>query len=290
MRWIVGAFSDRAGGLMSDESRTLAAWLAAGIFNRTMFAWNAVHTFRWMGELGLPLATKLASQEHKRTSQYFADAEEYARMFLDMEGNVADRQELVNLGFFDKMETTLTEQSVTTFQSALDAASVIFAHSVLDSAALDWCKVCAVARPEDFIKYVGKTNVTLSEVQKAGSFSKILRTAIDEYLQTLERASLIKKLDILFELCQPPSDFIGIKRYKYNRDRIIALDKLRHDFAHRGLGGRLPQGDDDLQFLFDTMNFLFPLVNHRYGIQLDVNMAAALMKAPSSQTDPAQSG
>ena len=63
-------------------------------------------------------------------------------MFLDAEGNLADRQNLVDLGFFQNVAKAMTEQSVMTFQSALDAASLIFAHSVLDNAALEWCRVC----------------------------------------------------------------------------------------------------------------------------------------------------
>ena len=57
---------------------------------------------------------------------------------------------------------------------------------------------------------------------------------------------------------------------RYDRDRIVALDTLRHDYVHcGGLGGRLPQGDDDLRFLWNTTDYLLPLVTHRYGIPLD---------------------
>src|SRR5690348_15910904 len=36
---------------MTEESRNAAEQLAAQIFGRTMSAWNAVHTYRWMGQL-----------------------------------------------------------------------------------------------------------------------------------------------------------------------------------------------------------------------------------------------
>src|SRR6266436_186737 len=110
---------------MSDESRKQAEWLASGIFTRTISAWNAVYTFRWMGQLGLPHATAQAAWQHERTSQHLAGADEYARIFTDAEGNLADRQNLVDLGFFQNVAEAMTEQSVTTFQSALDAASLI---------------------------------------------------------------------------------------------------------------------------------------------------------------------
>jgi hypothetical protein len=258
---------------MSDQSRKQAVQLAHEIFPRTMSAWNAVYTFRWMGQLGLPHAKNQAGWQHERTFQHLASADEYAPMFR------VDRQTLVDSGYFEEVTKATTEQSVATFESALDAASLIFAHSVLDSTAFDWCRVCALAQPEDFIPYVEQKKVTLSKVQEAGSFSDILNTAIDGYLKTLERESLIKKLDLLFALCRPSRDFVGIEKYRYDRDRIVALDNLRHDYVHRGgLGGRLPQGDDDLWFLWKTTNFLLPLVLLRYGIRLDPNdMAAALV-------------
>jgi hypothetical protein len=68
------------------------------------------------------------------TSQYFANSLEYAEVF-----NV-DRQKLADLGFFEHVAKGMTEQSVAIFESASDAASLIFMHSVLDSAALDWSR------------------------------------------------------------------------------------------------------------------------------------------------------
>ena len=263
---------------MSGDRRSDAERLACEIFTRTMSAWNAVHTFRWMGQLGLPHATSQAAWQHERTCQHLASEDKYAELFT------GDWQKLVDLGVFENAAKAMTEQSVTTFNSALDAASLILAHSVLDSAAIDWCRVCALAEPTDFIPYVDQKKVTLSEVQRAASFSELHDTAINDYLDKLERESLIKKLDLVFGLCRPPPDFVAVEKYRYDRERIVALDKLRHEYAHRGLGRRLPRGDDDLWFLWKTTNFLLPLVNQRYGIQLDA--ALCLLKFAGEPTEP----
>jgi hypothetical protein len=179
----------------------------------------------------------------------------------------------------------MTDQSVSAFESALDAASLIFAHSVLDSAALEWCRVCALVQPNDFMPYVAQKTVSVSEMEGAASFEDILHSVVNRHLRDLEKESLIKKLDSLFALCRPPSNFVCIENYRYDRDRIVSLDKLRHDYVHRGgLGGRLPRGDDDLWFLWNTTNFLLPLVNHRYGIRLDPNVT--FVPPITAQTDP----
>jgi phospholipase/lecithinase/hemolysin len=117
--------------LLTDDRRSAVERLACEIFTRSMFAWNAVYAFRWMGRLGLPHATTQASWQHEITSQHFASAEEYAQVF-----NV-DRQKLADVGFFKNMAKRMTEQAVTAFESASDAAALIFAHSILDSTVLD---------------------------------------------------------------------------------------------------------------------------------------------------------
>jgi hypothetical protein len=118
----------------------------------------------------------------------------------------------------------LIERSATTFESAFDAATLIFAHSVLGSAALDWCRVCALAAPQDFIPQIGRKKVTLADVQEAVSFAELRATAINGYLDSLDRAPLLTKLDLIFSLCRPSPTFVGFdKNYPYDRERIIAL-------------------------------------------------------------------
>jgi hypothetical protein len=164
----------------------------------------------------------------------------------------------------------LIEHTVTTFASALDAATLIVAHSVLDSAALDWCRVCALAAPDDFLPFIDQKKVTLADVQAAASFAELRTTALEGYLDSLDRAPVIKKLDLIFSLCRPSPTFVGPDaNYRYDRERIIALDTLRHDYVHHGgLGSRLPQGDADLSFLHGTDLFLAVLVCQRYGLRL----------------------
>jgi hypothetical protein len=252
---------------MNDERIATAEQLAAEIFGRTMSAWNAVHTFRWMGQLGLPYAREQADWRHKETTREYATAEEYANLFRD-----GGRERLGAQGFFEKAAEEMTKVAVSTFEAISDAAALIFAHSVLDGAVLDWCRVCATAEPNDFLPYIEKRRVALSNV-KQSSFFELRDTEIEYFLRLLEKESLIKKLDIVFELCRPPRYFAGMRDYRYDRDRIIALDQLRHDYVHRGiLGVRLPRGDDDLSYLFKTTHFLLPLVNQRYGIRLDPNL------------------
>jgi hypothetical protein len=148
---------------MNDEPKNAAAQLAAEtlaaeIFGRTMSAWNAIYTFRWMGQLGLPHAVKQAACQHERTSQYFATADQYKDMFVGGSG----RERLIESGFFETAAQAMTKNAVSVFNFVSDASALVFAHSVLDGAALDWCRVCAIAEPDDLMRYIGPKRVALS--------------------------------------------------------------------------------------------------------------------------------
>jgi hypothetical protein len=115
---------------------------------------------------------------------------------------------------------------------------------------------------------INQKKVTLAEVQEATSFSELRATAINGYLDSLDRAPLLKKLDLIFSLCPPSPTFVGLyENYRYDRERVITLDNLRHGYVHHGgLGIRLPQGEDDLSFLCETDMFLALLVCQRYRL------------------------
>jgi hypothetical protein len=261
---------------MTDaENLCPAEILASDLFARNLTAWMAVTNFRWLGQLGLPHATRQATEQLQQgfqsASRRVTDALE-ARVFNNM---IKAATKLftgawppqADPGFLTQ---ALIDHSATRFESALDAATLIFAHSVLDSGALDWCRVCALAAPDDFLPLIDQKKVTLADVQAAASVAALRAPALEAYFNSLARAPVVNKLDLLFSLCRPAPTFVGIdENYRYDRERIIALDQLRHDYVHHGgLGVRLPQGEADLSFLHGTDQFLTALVCLRYGLRL----------------------
>jgi hypothetical protein len=240
-----------------------AEQLASELFFRSLSAWNRVYKFRYMAQLGLPHATAITDREHHQWAHEFAYSEEYAKIFR------VDRAELIEKGYFEGFAATLTDQAVATYEASLDAACLIFAHSLLDSTVLEWCRVCSLARPADFLPQIGQKRVAIADMEKA-PWPELLQRAVADHFDILARESLVRKLDLLFSLCQPPADFEGIVDYRYDRNRIIALDALRHRYVHGDdLSLRLPSGDDDIVYLQKTSMFLMSLVHQRYGIRID---------------------
>jgi hypothetical protein len=249
------------------QARLIAAGRSATVqFHRSLAAWNSVHTFRWMGQLGLPAAKKRAAWQHQQTMREVATEAEYAKIFT------VDRSVLAERGFFDEVAVQMTELAANTFESSLDAASLIFAHSVLDNSVLEWLRICWLAAPDDVLHLVEQRRFSLAEMRDAG-FAELRSSAIGAYLEQLERESLLKKLDAIMSVCKPGEGVRAPLRYRYDRKRIEALDNLRHNYVHGDPAiMRLPEGDDDIAYLRQTDMFMLSLVNWRFDVRIDPTM------------------
>ncbi len=74
----------------------------------------------------------------------------------------------------------------------------------------------------------------------------------------------------MFAVCQPPAGFAPINDYEFDRDRLLTIDKNRHDAVHgQVLANPLPQGDNDIWFLMQTTNYLMAMVNARFDLKID---------------------
>jgi hypothetical protein len=177
--------------LADDENLCPAELLASDLFISLATYPIAVRNFRWLGQLGLPHATRQA------TEQLHQGFESASRRVQDaLEARMLDKMIKAATKLFtgawppDFLAQALINHSATTFESALDAATLIFAHSVLDSAALDWSRVCALAAPDDFLPLINQKKVTLADVQAAASVAALRAPALEVYINNLARAPL----------------------------------------------------------------------------------------------------
>ena len=105
---------------------------------RTENKWSAAFSFRRIAQLGLPHATEQLLAENVQLALGFLTEPEYERIFVD-QGKF-----LEVAGGLDGIGKTLTDKQVVDFVAAVDAASLVFHHSLVDSAALDYCRVTAL--------------------------------------------------------------------------------------------------------------------------------------------------
>jgi hypothetical protein len=239
-----------------------AEQLFTEVWSRLQAQCNMVTTFRRLGALGLPNAKNVERAENERFVQRLVNSSDFDRFFTD-------KKAFLEAGLPDALPERLTVTAVTTFESALDAASLVFAHSIIDGAAFELCRICSVIAPADFDRFVDQRKVTLAQLRDA-SVEALRAQLIEAYLDTLERESLLTKADLLFQICQPPSSFDPIRDYSYSRDLLVQLDELRHKVVHSSQQSKpLPNGPDDLWFLQRTGYLFMTLLNEKYGVRVN---------------------
>src|SRR5206468_8933568 len=84
-------------------------------------------------------------------------------------------------GDAERMAKMMVEGRARDTQSAVDAASFVFAHTMLDSAAIDYCRVVAMLDPEAWLDSLKGRAVTLAEARDS-SFMQLLQKAVDRHL------------------------------------------------------------------------------------------------------------
>jgi hypothetical protein len=237
--------------------------LFAQTFHSGTNRFGIVSSFRRVAQLGLPAATPLVYQEWLDFAQLLFHDPEYDKMFTD-------KQKVIEItGGVEGIGAKMAEDQIDWFRATVDAASLVFSHSVLDSVALDYCRVTAIHSPKDWVKYIGQKKINISDMV-GRSYDEIVWEKIDELIDSYDRESLLFKIDRLFQICRPGRDFDPIHDYKFDHDRLVALDKMRHDIVH-GSGPimTLPRGDEDIWFIQQTAGYLMALVNMRFNIKIN---------------------
>lgn len=146
-----------------------------------------------------------------------------------------------------------------------EAASIVFMHSMVDTAAHEYCQICAMLDPSDWYEEVQGEKITLAQAR--GDLDVLLRTAVEREVKRLKNESLPGKIDVLQAVCKPGSVQI-LKGYAYDAGQMRQVDEFRHLLVHQ----RIEQSPVDViatvEYLERTQVYLSALVTHRHGLQL----------------------
>jgi hypothetical protein len=196
---------------------------------------------------------------------------QYRGILVDKTGEPASARPVSD---YQKLGKTAAQVLFDTSYASLDAAAVVFYHSLLDALAFDCCRVTAIHAPRDWEQDLRNTQVQLLETQSK-SYDQLLLGKLDERLDKLERESLLTKVDRLFARCNPPAGWSPMVGYAFDRDRIKRFDDQRHEIIHgTALGKPLTLfqiSEDNLFYVTRTGMYLIGLINFKYGLQVDAN-------------------
>jgi hypothetical protein len=234
-------------------------------FGRFMKNLAIITSLRQVAEVALPIAEEALAALHADVVECMSTDPQYKNTIVKLDGSEATwTDEVKNL-----LQTGMTKGAMTNAKGAIDAASLVFAQSVLDDCVWSYLRVCSLAKPADWEPVIAEKKTSFS-VHREKPLDVIRDEMIQEKLKHLERDSLLKKVDLLFQLCAPPKGYAPLNNYAYDRDRLEKIDDARHGIIHRnGLGQPLVNIDDDLDYISRTANYLLALVNHKYGVQIN---------------------
>jgi hypothetical protein len=248
----------------------------ADIWIKLTTDWNRILTFRRMGMLGLESATAKLHASHVQFVKHELVSGDFKHLLKNPDAFVRE-------GHDSTLIKAMTEDAVGSFEQALDSAALVFAHSILDSAVHDCLWISAFSASRDWVEFVGKRSIPLSEVETK-SPAEHIKIAVSGELDRLERESLLKKVDRLFQLCRPKKQTYLTNGFKFDRDRLERLDTLRHAIVHAP--GKLRQFSsvaDDLEFLRKSGLHLLVMLSETYEAGLNTQeLLAAYQRRNSS--------
>lgn len=237
--------------------------LFARAFSNITSRFAIVSSLRQVANYGAPAATpKVNAQTEAFARQLFHDPQ-YASMFLDK--NAAFQA----LGGVEGMGRKLADNQLSNFKVAVDAASLVFAHSIVDSAALDFLRITAAHSHLAWVPFVERKQILIASLN-GRCYDDVIRDTVAQYVDSLDRQSLLIKVDRLFSVCCPEPNFDPMDDYTFDRERLVRLDSLRHDVVHgAGPVTVMVDCDDDVWYLQKTAFYFMGLVNMRYDTRID---------------------
>jgi hypothetical protein len=172
------------------------------------------------------------------------------------------------------LESSLTDLRLQFMLKPHGAASLVFAHAVLDDLATECCSIISIADPYAWRDSILNKQVKLADLERS-SFEQTYSRLLGEHLKRIGFSeSLAKRIDLIHSKCPPkppqPS-FPSVvdeasQEFSYDPSRIQALDRMRQDILHRA---KLASPDtvlDDVAYLERTCYYVVWLVAHKYGM------------------------
>jgi len=180
-----------------------------------------------------------------------------------------DKDKFLELaGGFEAYVASSAQRRASQFTSMVEGASLIYAHSLIDAVAYDLCIVSSISSPSSWRMYIDQKKVNYRDVLSK-SAQEIEMEMVSSYVATMERESLIKKIETLHAICKPPKNFSPVDEYTYNAVRLNGLDDRRHDIVHGILPLNTSVSVSEIEFMQKTSLYLAAMVSNAFGVKAD---------------------
>jgi hypothetical protein len=224
-----------------------------------------INSFRQIGFAGIPYATKIVAEEQSSVIAYLAESGKLSELFLGVRGP-EDLKRIATM-----VRSKLTEQTVKNARCSIDAASLVFAHSILDDALGSFLQITSDVAPAYWEKRLEGKQVPLAKLRD--SIEKVVASFVaKEVRETRRNASLIEKCDLLHAVSKPKATQLYTE-YKFDQGKLSEIDKLRQDLIHGDLlGQEIADAETALDYLHKTGIYFFVMLNQSFGLRIDTTV------------------
>ena len=189
--------------------------------------------------------------------------------------------ELVNL-----LRSQVAHLVLSSASAAIDAASLVFAQSIVDDAAWSYLKVCATVDPAAWEGQIDDRKVGVKDL-KAKSYEDI-RAELIELGSSRLVANHSSQNRPHVPSSAPAEGFRAAQQLRsHDRSEIEKIDGQRHNMIHEnGFGTPLPTLEEDLEYLKKTAWFLMGLVNKKHGLMIGMRRVVFRLQTVTPQEAP----
>jgi hypothetical protein len=232
-------------------------------FYRMISGWAEVRTFREVSEAGLDSAGPKVEQRQLESIRLLASRPDFPKFLRDFDA-------INELGLEGVAKRT-AEGSVVSARAAVDAASLVFAHTITDACATRFLRVTAMIAPDDWGRILGDKQLRVADLRQHG-YERALRDLVFEEMERIEKNEFfVKKVRKLRQLCSPQEDWI--LPMKYDESQLIEIHNRRRNVVHgdhfgQGKPQAIPTIEADLDFLKNLGEYFFVIVAKRYKVKL----------------------
>jgi hypothetical protein len=228
--------------------------------------WAIIDSLRNVAGLGMPYAKKIVEVQHKSFMSELADSGQLEKFII----GIKDADDLTKTTHF--LREQLTEQAMKNASYSLDAASLVFAHTVLEDGINSYLGITYHFAPDFWKDRVKKKQFDLETVMEKG-LDDLVTSLISKEIWSIRRSeSLGKKVELLLAICKPTGP-PGYPEYNFDAARLKAIDKLRQDIVHGDLlGTAIADIDEKLEYLRNTGMHFFMMMHKSLGLRIDTTV------------------
>lgn len=244
---------------MSKDITEIEKIFSRYFFDQYLVQWSAIWSFRTLSGFSFSKGVDDYEKYTIETMELFRPGEVFSKTIKDPKSYWNSDEPIKAIR--KQVRSTLENSEI-----MIDCWTLVFAHSVLDDFALKMNQIAFEIDSNLFIRFIEEQKVKVKDVVDDASNS--IKVKLDKWIESLENESLLRKVDVIYLVCNDSKKPVSEGNYAFNRKRLEQIDKTRHEIIHSpDVSRSIPNVEDDLHFLFRTGAHFVYLMHKNFGLR-----------------------